>query len=324
MTSVRTVSGDLDVTLLHGVDAHDHLFLDLGCAVANRGELLLQSEDEAVDELTAYAAAGGGAVVCATPIGLGRRPERLRSAAERAGVTVVATGGFHKLAYYPTGHWVHDYPLPVVADLIHEEAVSGIDRFDYAGPHVERTDVRPGVLKAGSDFHRLVGREPALHRIVGEVAAVTGLPVLLHVEHGAAPHLALDEVEKSGLALDRVLVSHLDRNPDPALHVDVAERGAYVVYDGLYREKYRPLSAVLDLVGQLVDAGHGERLLLGGDLALRAYRRAEGAPGLAGLHTQLVTRLAARYGKALVEQLMTHNPRRAFALAGLPGADGDV
>ncbi len=316
MTTVCTVTGDLDVSQLHGVDAHDHLFLDLGCAVPNRAELLLQSEDEAVDELLAYAAAGGGAVVCATPIGLGRRPEQLRAAAQRAGVAVLATGGFHKLAYYPAGHWVHDYPLTVVADLVHEEVVSGIDRYDYAGPYVERTPVRPGVLKAGSDFHRLRGREAALHRIVAETASATGLPVLLHVEHGAAPHLALDEVEQAGLPLDRVLVSHLDRNPDPALHLEVAQRGAYLVYDGLYREKYRPLSAVLDLIGTLGDAGHVEQLLVGGDLALRSYRRADGAPGLAGLRSLLLTRLAASFGDELVEQLDTVNARRALARCG--------
>lgn len=318
MTMARSVTGDVDVSLLHDVDAHEHLFLDLGCSVPNRAELLLQSEDEAVDELTAYAAAGGGAVVCATPTGLGRRPEQLRSAAERTDVTVLATGGFHKLAYYPPGHWVHEYPLTVIADLVHEEVMSGIDRYDYAGPHVDRTSVRPGVLKAGSDFHRFRGREAALHRLVAETAAATGLPVLLHVELGAAPHLALDEVEKAGLPLDRVLVSHLDRNPDAALHVEVAQRGAYLVYDGLYRETYRPTSVVLDLVGTMADAGQGERLLLGGDLAPRAYRRVAGAPGLAGLRSLLVARLVDRFGGTLVDQLVTGNARRALALAG-PG-----
>ncbi len=311
---VRSVAGDLPAESLHHVDCHDHLFLDLGCSVPNRGEMLLDSEEETLDELSAFRAAGGGGVLCATPIALGRRPAALSQVSNSSGVPVIASGGFHKSAYYPPDHWVQRYPLVTVAELVHEDATLGIDAYDYAGPRVERTEIRPGVLKAGADFWRLAGREADLHRIVAEVAFAIGLPVILHIEHGADPHPALDVIASTGLELDRVLVSHLDRTPDAELHASVAARGAYLVYDGLYRERYRPVGVLLDVIESLASRGHLDQLLLGGDLASRKLRRVAGAPGVAGLLTVLAPRIRARLGDEVLEQLLTSNPRRALAL----------
>lgn len=310
---VRTVLGDVPAEELYGFDAHDHLFLDAGPA-PGRDTLLLTSADEAKSELAAYRDAGGGTVVCATPTGLGRRPDVLAAISAATGVAVLATGGFHKASYYPAMHWANTYPLDTVARLIYSEAAEGIDRYDYAGPVVERTQVRPGVLKAGGDFHRLAGREREWHRIVAAVGTETGLPMMLHVEHGACPHLQLDVAEKAGLAPERILVCHLDRNVDTRLHHSVARRGAFLVYDGLYRERYRPQSAVIDLIADLAADGHLDKILIGGDLADRRYRRAAGAPGIAGIYTHLAQAIRDQLGDETAHRILTVNPRAAFAV----------
>jgi phosphotriesterase-related protein len=238
----------------------------------------------------------------------------LAAAAKSSGVTVIATTGFHKASYYAATHWANMYPLSALAELVRADVTEGIDRYDYAGPRVERTGVRAGIVKAGADYNRFAGRERDLHRVAAEVALDTGVPLLLHVEHGADPHQQLDVVTAAGLAPHRVLVSHLDRNPDPDLHLSVARRGAYIVYDGLYRERYRPQSALVDLFARIADGMCLDRLLVGADLALRAYRRATGAPGIAGLYTRLVPRLRERLGAGAAEQILTHNARRALAM----------
>ena len=62
------------------------------------------------------------------------------------------------------------------------------------------------------------------------------------------------------------MLAHLDRNPDPGLHRELAAAGAWLSYDGIGRIKYGPDSAILGLI----DAVGPERVLLGGDQARRS------------------------------------------------------
>jgi phosphotriesterase-related protein len=120
-----------------------------------------------------------------------------------------------------------------------------------------------------------------------------------------------------------LLLAHLDRNPDPELHAEIAARGVTLEYDTIGRIKYRPDSDLLDLIESVVAAGHLERIVLGLDLGRRDYFRAYGGgPGLRSLMSSFVPRVRRRIGEAAVETILVANPARAFAMAPVaePGA----
>ena len=79
----------------------------------------------------------------------------------------------------------------------------------------------------------------------------------------------LDLLAAEGCREDRVALAHVDRNPDPGLHVELAARGAYLGYDGAARHQRWPDSVLVDCLAAAVEGGAGERLLLGGDVARR-------------------------------------------------------
>jgi phosphotriesterase-related protein len=114
---------------------------------------------------------------------------------------------------------------------------------------------------------------------------------------------------------ERVVLAHLDRNPDPELHAEIAARGAFLEYDTLGRIKYRPDSDLLDLIEAVAAAGHLGQLLLGLDLGRRDYFRAwDGGPGMRYLMATFVPRLRRRIGDAAVEAILVANPARAFSV----------
>ena len=84
---VRTTAGDLEPASLGRVDYHEHLF--------QVSPLLPGDEltDEAASTAEAALLRGSGfdAMVDATPIGLGRRPDALGRAAQSSGLHVVAS-----------------------------------------------------------------------------------------------------------------------------------------------------------------------------------------------------------------------------------------
>lgn len=120
------------------------------------------------------------------------------------------------------------------------------------------------------------------------------------------------------MATSRIILAHLDRNPDPELHAEVAARGATLEYDTLGRTKYHPDSVVLDLIESMVAAGHGARILLGCDLGRRdSFRSHGGGPGMRHLMATFVPRLRRRIGDQATDAILVANPARAFALAAV-------
>ncbi len=114
--------------------------------------------------------------------------------------------------------------------------------------------------------------------------------------------------------LTRSPLLHVDRNPDPGLHAELAAAGVYLGYDGMARAKYWPDSVLLDCLLQVVARGGAERILLGSDVARRSsFRSYGGMPGLAYLPERFIPRLRDAGGEELVYQILVANPARFLA-----------
>jgi phosphotriesterase-related protein len=139
--------------------------------------------------------------------------------------------------------------------------------------------------------------------------------IVVHAEIGTCGHEIVALLEGEGVPTHRVVLAHMDRNPDAELHAELAARGVTLVYDTVGRIKYRPDSELLDLITTMVAAGHGERLLVGLDLGSREYFAAYGGgPGLRYLMDTFVPRLRRRIGEAATDAILVANPARTYAL----------
>jgi predicted metal-dependent phosphotriesterase family hydrolase len=310
---VLTVLGPVPAESLGVTDAHDHLFLRTPALPGQDFDDL----DRSVAEVREAQATGLRTIVEMTPIGCGRRPDLMRALAIETGATVVAATGYHRDAHYPAGHWVHDAPVAVLADRIVADIRDGMHPGDWADPALPPDPARAGVIKAGASYQRISRAERRRLDAAAIGSRATGAAVLVHAEVGTCGHEIVDALEAGGVRPDRILLAHLDRNPDPELHAEIAARGVTLEYDTLGRIKYRPDSDLLDLIESMVAAGHGERIVLGLDLGMRDYFRAwEGGPGMRYLMAVFVPRLRRRIGDEAVERILVSNPARAFALDG--------
>ncbi len=317
---VVTVAGPLPASALGVTDAHDHLFLrspalpgegfdDLGAAVA---------------EVREAQATGLASIVEMTPIGCGRRPDLMRAVSEATGMPVIAATGYHRDAHYPEGHWVHEASVETLAERIVTDLRDGMHPADWLDVSLSLDPARAGVIKAGASYQRITASEG--RRL--EAAAIghrhTGATILVHAEVGTCGHEIVDLLTAHHVPPGSILLAHMDRNPDPELHAEIAARGVTLEYDTIGRIKYRPDSDLLDLIGSVVDAGHLERIVLGLDLGRRDYFRAfGGGPGMRYLMATFVPRLRRRIGEAAVETILVANPARAFALVGVATSGGD-
>ncbi|MFE2108934.1 phosphotriesterase [Kitasatospora sp. NPDC059463] len=295
--AVRTVLGDLDPAELGVCDAHDHLFLR---SPVLPGEEL---DDPAAAErvLRAFAAAGGRAFVQWTPAGMGRRAGALPGLSRASGVHLVAATGLHQAVHYDP------------ADL--ERRYAGLAGFFTAelttGLHGAPEGVRAGLIKVAGDFHGLRAHTRRVMAAAAEAHHATGAPIAVHHELGTAATDVLDLLcDHHGVPPGRVILGHLNRHPDLRLHRRLAATGAFLALDGPSRAHHATDHHLFDTVAAVVEAGHADRLLLGGDTTTRSARH---APGPTHLLTALAPRLAHEFGPGLPHRLLTANPARAFA-----------
>lgn len=319
MATVETTLGTVPVAQLGRVNAHDHVILEGGVTTVNEPDFRLDNVDKAVEELERWRTVGGGAVVDTQPFGCGRNADKLIRVSEATKTPIIVSTGFQHRKFYLPDHWQYRYDEAVIYELLLAEVVEGVDGNGYDGPVLRRLPVKAGAIKVAGDYNYVNDNMQRLIRAVGRVHRETGAPVFAHTEQGTASEELLDLLEAAGVAPSRVMLSHIDRNPDFYLHRRLAQRGAYLQYDTPSRTKYQPEYLVVDLMRRLFDAGLGEQILLGGDMARRSYWKAYGGgPGFDYLLRIFTPRLREEgFTDAEIEQIWVRNPAR-----WLTGAEG--
>ena len=239
-----------------------------------------------------------GAMVDATPTGLGRRPAALARITADTGLQIVATTGAHREAHYGPDHWLARLTPAELARrfLTRSAGRDAGDPTSRSGPTAAMTaagqPIRAGVLKAGIDYWSISSFERRVIEAVGIAHRAPGAPVMVHLEHGSAAFEVLALLGSHGVPAAAIVLAHIDRNPDAGLHAEIAAAGAYLGYDGMARSKSWPDSVVLDCLLRTAEQGGLDRILLGGDVARRTrYVAYGGMPGLAYLGERFLPRL---------------------------------
>lgn len=313
---VRTVTGDVDPSTLGVVYAHEHLILDNALIADEFPHIHLPSVDEAVAEVTECADAGVGTMVDAMPAAGGRQVERLAEISRRTGVAVVAMTGLHTPKYYRHHPWALRADPGILADLFTADIEQGIDRYDYTGPVVDRTDHRAGVIKVATDADGMTPRAKRLFGGAVEAARRTGAPLLTHCEEGLGALAQIEELSALGHDLDRVVISHTDKVTDLSYHRDILASGANVEYDQALRRPAGRENETARITAAMASEGYVDRIMFGTDGARRTlWRTLGGSPGLAWLHTGFLEALASHgIDESVYTRMFAENPQRFFTL----------
>jgi predicted metal-dependent phosphotriesterase family hydrolase len=300
MSLTRTVLGDIAPADLGVTNYHEHLF--------HSSPLLpgedLDDEQASTREALRMRDSGFTSMVDATPLGLGRRPDALARISTTTGVNIIAATGAHRDEHYVSGHWIREMNETALAERFTAEISAGMDD----------TSVRAGIVKIGIGYWRISPFERTVIAAAASAHRASSAPVMIHLEHASAGFEVLELLRLSGVPADAVVLAHVDRNPDPVLHADLAATGAYLGYDGWARFTEWPESTLIDCAARAIERGAGDRIVVGGDVARRSrYIEYGGLPGLEYLGLRVLPRLEAALGSEASRQLTTHNPARLFS-----------
>jgi phosphotriesterase-related protein len=291
---------------------HEHLFTDL------RGPLApdyARAEPEAVARvmepyLAAAHAVGVTALVECSTVGVGRNIVALQYLAEVAPIHLIAPTGVYREAFTPPS--LRELSAEALAEMWVRELTEGI----------EDTKVCGGFIKIAMSDDGPTPLEMRNLKAAALASRDTGAVIASHTGDGAIARREMEILESVGLDLGRFIWAHANLEPDPTIHLEAAQRGAYVEFDAVGAE-WQLQSALVDYTLALIGAGYAENILLSHDAGWYDPSQPDGRPeegGIRGYTTlveEFIPTLRARgVTDDLLHLITVTNPARAFAFAG--------
>lgn len=302
MNNVRTVLGDMSSEKLGFTYSHEHLWCSPPPQQKDR-DFELTDYDKSLQELLYFKEAGGKTLVEGSTLDYGRDGNKLLKMAEESGVNVVAATGFNKHVYYP--EWVSEESIDKLCERLVRDITEGMDG----------GTAKAGYLKAGSWYNLIHPLEEKTTRAIARACRITGAPVWVHTEAGTMGMEMLDLLEEEGVDLTKVAVGHSDRNADPYYHLQLANRGALVQFDGPGKIKYGTDSTRVMLIKNLLEHGFEKQILISGDMGRQSYLHAfGGGPGFRYIIGKFIPRLIDEgISKEIIDTVFVKNPARWLA-----------
>jgi len=303
MIYLYTTLGKLTAHQLGLILPHEHVFVDLrtpdkpGYGEADVADVLALM----VPQIEAIKALGFTALVECSTGGVGRRADFDLAVSRATNFPIVV----------PTGN----YREPWIPDWVYEASESDLESWMLAEltQQIEDTGYQAGWIKLSAGDDGITDLEARILRAAARAARQTGALIGSHTIRGRVVMDQLDIVEAEGLSPERFLSIHTQAEPDFELHKAVAARGAWIEYDNIGSV---PVEETKTLVLKALEAGLGGQLMLSHD-------RGWFDPALPGggvpkpytvLSTEVVPALkASGVTPEMLDQLMRHNPFRAFA-----------
>ncbi|GAA3789856.1 phosphotriesterase family protein [Amycolatopsis tucumanensis] len=345
--TLRTVRGDIDPAEMGSTLPHEHVFGEVDMywdpgddprasadpassptlenlwhwrenPCANRGNVHMGDEQDAIDELSILPDLGVGTLVNLSPIGMGRNAAGLRHVSEVTGVHIVAGSTYYVAASWP------DERKSMTEEAMAEEIVGDIT------VGMDGTDVRAGIVgEVGLSWpidpleERALAASVRAHRQTGAALSihnpyyVPGADTLLEIGR---------RIAGLGADMNRVIMGHCDGfSRDPRFVDVVAELGCYVELDLFgYPSGYEPEvdfvypsdELRVETILGLIKTGLADRLLLSHDICFKTSRQKFGGNGYGYIHRVIVPWLKRKGADDdALDQILVRNAQTVLPLA---------
>jgi phosphotriesterase-related protein len=247
-------------------------------------------------------AVGVTALVDCTPVGVGRRCDLVRAVSEATNFPIVVPTGVYRDAWIPK--WVREASEQTLTDWMVEEL----------SIEIRGCGVQAGWIKLGATDEGLSEDERKLLRAAAYAGIETNAVIGSHTISGRVALEQMDILEAEGYRTQRFIWIHAQMERDWALHIEAAQRGAWLEFDGMGGEPGDAYYVKRIIAG--LEAGFGDQLLISHDRGW--YDPAQPGGGTPRDFTyisqvMIPKFLAAGVPPEVVRDLTQKNPFRAFS-----------
>jgi len=312
---IQTVCGNITANDLGFCHSHDHIMVARGKSFEIDPALCIEDYEKSLKELNLFESAGGGTIVDCQPIGAGRMSAHLVNLSAESNVHIVASTGFHKMAFYEDDHWIFSFNETQMEEIFVHELTQGMytNTENVTPSHFH--GAKAGAIKVAYDIAGLTPQYKKLFKAAASAQKKTNAPMIIHIDNGCNPLVLDDFLTECNVAHQKRIYCHLDRAvADVTIHIELCKRGSYVEYDTIHRLKYHSDTHEIAIIKRVLDAGFSDRILLGLDSTSKRLKAYGGEPGLDYIKKSFIPMMEAEGIKRhIAEGFMLANPAKAFA-----------
>jgi phosphotriesterase-related protein len=297
-----------------------------------KDNLVIEDEELIIDELNAFKASGGVAVLDTSAIGIRSDLQGIKRISQKSDVHIIVSTGFYAEDAWPKEF--ASFSTQQFATIMHREVAAGIDG----------TGIFPGHIKVAIENEGVSKQEEKVLRAAVRVSNETGLSMTIH--HGLMlPQEGglriLNIIKKEGAQPDRMLLCHLQiyffphdlktlilKSDSWRLNLDYAKKildqGMNICIDCFGHQwdlemvgfvmtaDYHRLAGLT----ALIDAGYADQLVIGTDSFVKINACRYGGEGYRRLtHFVVPTLLELGVSKENVNRIVIDNPARLLTKA---------
>ena len=281
---------------------------------SNLDNLLVLDEDTAIEEATLYLRHGGGAIVDATTIGIGRDPLALARISRGAGVHVVMGAGYYVDAAQP--NQINQKDENDIFQEITKDIQIGVGN----------TGIKAGIIGEIGCTWPLMPNEIKVLKASARAQLETGASILIHPGRDEkAPIEILSILADSGADLSRVIMGHLDRTVSSIdILEELADTGCVLEWDLFGNEVsfYQPSdfdmpsdAERLNFIRQMIDIGLGERIVISHDICTKHRLVRYGGHGYGYIPEHIIPRMRNKnFQESEIQAITKDTPARLLTI----------
>ena len=287
-------------------------------SLLNYDNCQLDSIETAIDEVSRFRRAGGGTIVEATSLGIGRNPVGLARISEASGVRLIMGSSYYLGITHPPERNVAGRDEADIADEIVRDVTEGADG----------TTIRAGLIGEVGCSSPMTDDERKVLRASAKAQRRTGAPLMTHPSPPQESPMEIVRVlEEAGADLSRTIMCHVDRTIDTrdALE-ELARTGCVLEYDLFgYENSYYPYPLRFDMptdarrtdwIAWLFERGYGDRVVVSHDVIFKNKLARYGGHGYAHIIENVVPLMRRKgFRQSELDAMLVDTPRRLFTFA---------
>ena len=261
MSLLNTARGPIDTADLGVTLMHEHVFIMTTEVAQNYPEAWGDEEErvaDAVTRLNELKSRGVDTIVDLTVIGLGRYIPRIARVAAPTDLNIVVATGLYTyndvpFCFHYVGPGAQLGGPEIMTDMFVRDIEEGI----------ADTGVKAGILKCATDEP---GITPGVERVLRAVAQAhkrTGVPISTHTHAGLRRGLEQQRIfEEEGVDLSRVIIGHSGDSTDVGYLEELIAGGSYLGMDRFGIDVILPFEERVNIVAQMCERGHADKMVL--------------------------------------------------------------
>jgi len=258
---IYTVNGPIDKTRLGMTLSHEHFKWEFDDDYAQGMYFDKRYDDESIQKaydsiypvVSDLKKNGCHAIVEASPPVGGQNLRLLKRLSENTGIHIIPNTGWNMFKH------LHEIFKDNYAQQLAQRWISD---FENGLDTVDGTLIKPGYIKILLDKGELSDVDRDMLKAAVITSKKTGMPIHCHILESKMLYVVLELLKAEDADLSKFLWAHADKEGDMvAIHTAISSGiwvGFDMIKDGTYPEK-------ITLIKEMVDNGHGDRILLSQD-----------------------------------------------------------